>query len=215
MAKIVVFAGPKGGSGKSTGATNFAAWLSTKGEKVALIDADPNKQAYDWAELRRKNGGTDFPCEAVQGEIRFTMQALSQDFDWVVVDTPGVDTPEIRRALGVAHAAVFPCKSTTFDRKSMPLVDFIIEQVQSVRPDFAGLVYHSETPAGKAGLLARQKSFDVLSGARALRLLTSYTTARKAYAEATDNGFAAFEQGDPKAAQEFHQLAEEIVSHVA
>ena len=38
--KIVVF-NPKGGSGKSTIATNLAAYYAWRGQRVALMDLDP------------------------------------------------------------------------------------------------------------------------------------------------------------------------------
>lgn len=213
MAKIVVFAGPKGGCGKTTGATSFAAWLVAQGAKVMLIDADPNKQAVSWAARRKENGAKEFPAESVVGEIRHTLKALTEDFDWIVVDTPGLDTPEIRRAIAVASVAVFPCKASTFDEQTMPLVDFMVEQVKAVREDFAGLVYLSETPAGVGGQRSREESASILGGAKSLTLLQSYTTNRKAYTNSSRNGYAAFEQGDPKAAEEFDKLAKEICTY--
>lgn len=216
MSKIAVFAGPKGGCGKSTGATSFAAWLATRGESVVLIDADPNKHSVLWSERRAANGGRLFPVESIMGEIRHAMRSLSDQFEWIVVDTPGLDTPEIRRALAVASVAVFPCKSSDFDRETMPLVDFMVEQIQAVRPEgFAGLVYCSESPPGVSGRKAREETAEILAGAKALKLATNYTTSRKAYLSSTRNGFAAFEQGDARAAEEFNNLAQEIYDHAS
>jgi hypothetical protein len=115
--------------------------------------------------------------------------------------------------LAVASVAVFPCKNSDFDRETMPVVDFMVEQIKAVREEFTGLVYCSESPAGIGGQRAREETAAVLAGARALTLAKNYTTSRKAYASCARNGYAAFEQGDPRAAEEFNNLAMEIFKH--
>lgn len=42
----------KGGSGKSTVATNLAVYYALSGHSVALVDHDPQKSSLDWLDLR-------------------------------------------------------------------------------------------------------------------------------------------------------------------
>src|SRR4029079_1199276 len=49
--KIVVL-NPKGGSGKSTVATNLAAYYARAGGRVALMDYDPQGSSMRWLRLR-------------------------------------------------------------------------------------------------------------------------------------------------------------------
>ena len=51
MQKILV-ANPKGGSGKTTVATNVAGWLAGKRQRVALADHDPQRSATEWLARR-------------------------------------------------------------------------------------------------------------------------------------------------------------------
>jgi cellulose biosynthesis protein BcsQ len=41
--RVLTVCGLKGGIGKSAVATNLAAWWSAAGQRVLLIDADPNQ----------------------------------------------------------------------------------------------------------------------------------------------------------------------------
>ena len=46
--QTIVIANPKGGSGKTTLATNVAGWLAGKRQRVVLADADPQRSASQW-----------------------------------------------------------------------------------------------------------------------------------------------------------------------
>jgi chromosome partitioning protein len=48
---VIVFSSPKGGAGKTTAATILATELAGMGASVTVIDADPNLNVVDWAEL--------------------------------------------------------------------------------------------------------------------------------------------------------------------
>ena len=50
--KVVLLANPKGGSGKTTVATNLAGALAARGERVYLWDLDRQKSALEWLSLR-------------------------------------------------------------------------------------------------------------------------------------------------------------------
>ena len=45
---IIAVMSQKGGTGKTTVATNLAACYATQGREVMLVDADPQHSALDW-----------------------------------------------------------------------------------------------------------------------------------------------------------------------
>ncbi len=51
----IVLLNPKGGSGKSTIATNLAAYYAWKGLNTALMDTDPQGSGIRWLKLRPRN----------------------------------------------------------------------------------------------------------------------------------------------------------------
>lgn len=50
----------KGGSGKSTVATSIASYYATQGNKVMLVDLDPQASSLEW------NGSKQDPADAAQ-----------------------------------------------------------------------------------------------------------------------------------------------------
>ena len=50
--QTILVANPKGGSGKTTLATNIAGWLAGKRQRVVLPDPDPQRSSTQWLERR-------------------------------------------------------------------------------------------------------------------------------------------------------------------
>ena len=61
---ITVVGGTKGGSGKSTVATNLAVMLATAGRDVLLVDADDQETSSDFTAMRNETraGGPVTPA---------------------------------------------------------------------------------------------------------------------------------------------------------
>ena len=53
--KRVLIANAKGGSGKTTIATNLSSFFASRDEHCALIDFDPQGSAIQWLQLRQSN----------------------------------------------------------------------------------------------------------------------------------------------------------------
>lgn len=81
--RTILVLNAKGGSGKTTVATNLAGYFACEGAKVALVDLDPQASSIDWAGLRP----ADRPrIAAVEGFRKGARVPRSTDI--VVMDAP-------------------------------------------------------------------------------------------------------------------------------
>jgi len=106
----IVVANPKGGSGKTTLATNVAGWLAGKRRGVVLRDLDPQRSATEWLERRPSL----FP--PIGGPGRDAKASKEADHDWRVIDTPaGLHGDDLREAVRRADVMLVPLTPSAFD----------------------------------------------------------------------------------------------------
>jgi chromosome partitioning protein len=110
--KAILVANPKGGSGKTTVATNLAAALSGRGERVYLWDLDRQKSALEWLALRPPSAPWIQRLDArVPNE-----DAGEHGSAWMVLDSPaGLRGKNLGHALKIAHKVIVPLQPSVFD----------------------------------------------------------------------------------------------------
>src|SRR5690349_8442522 len=92
---ILVTGGTKGGSGKTTIATNLAIMRAAQGHDVLLIDADDQETASDFTILRNENlkGKAGYTSIKLTGAaVRTETLRLAQKYDDIIIDAGGRDT---------------------------------------------------------------------------------------------------------------------------
>ncbi len=196
--RTIAFVTQKGGTGKSTLATNIAVAASLAGERVFLLDLDGSQSAVSWSKIR---GKSDVGVESVPAaKLASTLAALEKKgVTLVVIDAPGAIGAEFDAAVRAADLCVIPARPNAFD---LWVSEHTRARVKASGKDHAFLL--NQCPPA-------QQSHRVEQGVKALQamgaLLSPLVSARVDYQEAARFGVAVVE-GNPSgvAAREMGEL---------
>lgn len=207
-ANITVVGGTKGGSGKSTVATNLAIMLSLAGRDVLLVDADDQETAKEFTDLRNENraDGAGYTCVTLLGKAVYTeTKRLAEKYDDVVIDCGGRDTASQRAALSLCHTFLVPFVPRSFDVWTLDKVGELIEEVRTVNPNFKAYAFLNRADSRGTD---NQDAAGMLAEKTMLEFIDTPIGYRKAYANAASAGQAVVEMrpADPKAVEEMGTL---------
>jgi chromosome partitioning protein len=112
MLRILV-ASSKGGCGKTTIATNLAAYYALDGKNTVLVDTDRQASSMHWSE---KRVGSSAPVLPIAGVKSGWSSRIPPDTQRVVVDAPaGIRASELSDLLEDVHALVIPVLPSRID----------------------------------------------------------------------------------------------------
>jgi chromosome partitioning protein len=141
-AHVIVIGNEKGGSGKSTIAMHIAVALIKSGQRVGTIDLDTRQRSFThyienrraWASHVGRDLGTPaHRCrdavsvaddEATKGRaLTEAVEDLSRSCNFIIIDTPGHDSPLTRLAHTMADTLVTPLNDSFVDLDVLGTVD--------------------------------------------------------------------------------------------
>lgn len=101
--RTIAFVNQKGGTGKSTLAACLAVAAKDTGERVFLLDMDPQKSVIKWGYRR---AAKDLPVEAVSApKLPNVLAMLARSHvGTVLIDTPATDSPAAQSGHGCGRS---------------------------------------------------------------------------------------------------------------
>ena len=203
---IIAVVNQKGGTGKTTIATNLACAFA-EGFRVLLLDADTQGSSQDWADSRVKHQTPPEVRGIESGRLLQDVRLLAPGYDWVIIDGPPGTTRASAEAVRAADLVLIPAKPGPFDVWAVP------EIVAAVKA-------RQETAAGSpkaAFVITMSKPRSLLSlqietalQEYGLPVLRARTTERVAYPQAAIEGKSVLEGRDRTARHEILALRDEV-----
>lgn len=207
---IILIGSQKGGCGKSTTAANICAQLSQMKKDVVLVDADRQGTAENWASDREVK--SELPVvHHVQkyNNIQKALVDLDTRYEFVIVDSAGRDSQELRSGSLSADILIIPFRPSQPDLDTLPKLESIIEQAKIYNPKL--VVYGLLTMCPTNPKINESKDAkDYLSDYPDIHLLTTVICDRKVYRDAMSEGMGVTEMGNEQAQREIESLMQEI-----
>jgi len=136
---IITVATLKGGSGKSTVATCLGVHWHLRGQRVTLLDTDPQRSIVRLAAREKALGGIPVVEDATDAAWK-TAQQLAQS-GRVIVDTPGFRSEASTAALAVANFVLVPVRASPLDvDRMLDALSMLVGGVRGWTPTFRCLL---------------------------------------------------------------------------
>jgi len=204
---IIVAGGTKGGSGKTTVATNLAIMRAASGRDVLLIDADDQETSTDFTALRsERNGEAGYTSIKLTGQaVRTETEKLKRKYDDMIIDAGGRDTTSQRAALAVADVLLVPFVPRSFDVWTIEKVGELVAEIRSINPKLKAFAFINRADSAGSD---NEDAAEVLKDTKELKFLDAPVGGRKAFGKAAAQGLAVIElkPADPKAVEEIAAL---------
>ncbi len=207
---IVLIGGEKGGTGKSTLATNLATWLAHDGRDVLLLDADRQGTSANWATERSEH--SELPpvhCMQRYGNIFTALKDLRERYGEIVIDAGGRDSEELRSGMVAANRLYSPIRASQSDLWTVSHLDQLVALARGLNQDLQAFALVSMAPTNPRVTEAADAT-EMMAEFNEFAMAASVIRDRKVYRDAMCEGRGVIEMADPKAVQEIEALAKEI-----
>lgn len=214
---VVVVAGIKGGTGKTTIAVNLAVIRAQNASDVLLIDADPQNSAYDFAMVREEEALSPeiVSCSMAGKGLDSEVRKLINKFDDIIIDVGGRDSSTLRSALLIADVLAVPIIPSQLDSWVAQGMNDIVGEVKEWNNKLNAIVFLNKIDTNpKIGLTA--ETIDFLKEFKHLKYVDANIGYRVAFRKSVAGGMAVTElknKKDTKSVTEIKKLYQEIFKY--
>lgn len=212
---IIVLGGQKGGTGKSTIATNLAVVMAHQGSDVLLLDADPQLTATQWWARRMESAQSLPPIKSTQQvgvNLHQSLRDFADRYEHIVVDTGGHDGVGFRSGMLAAQQVILPLRASQADLETLVHVNEVLQGIRAMRPDQgppARVVINSASTHYRNREL--EMALEFIQEFDGIGCMTNNLCERKVFRDALIEGRGILEMENETAAEEFTKLFEEVM----
>lgn len=201
---VISFVGQKGGIGKSTFATNFAA-ISAAENNTLLIDMDSQMSSVKFREIRPDDRAQFRAISILTSTVHKDIDSFS-NYDVIFIDSGGRESKKLRSAIMASDIVILPLLCGQFDVWSMEDTIEILEDVRTVNENIkAGIVLNGVIQ----NTIISKDAIDVInefSNNFNLKVFKTKIFYRVGYSESTQEGLSVVEMTGKKYKKASHEM---------
>lgn len=211
---ILLIGGEKGGTGKTTIATNLASMRASAGRDVLLVDTDIQGSASFWVQTR-DDASVEPRVANVQKfgkNLANELSDLAKRYQDIIIDAGGRDSAELRASLVRADLAVIPVQASQFDLWTLDRMDEMVKLAKTYNEGLRVKILISRAPTNP-GVTEANNAAELVGEFDTFDLAETIIRDRIAFRRAAAEGKGVAEMYDPeteKAAWEINKLYKEI-----
>lgn len=209
---IVLIGTEKGGTGKSTIATNLAAMRAGEGYDVLLLDTDTQGSATYWSRIRDEAKKKPIIyCTQKFGQVDNEVSKFTKKFDDIIIDAGGRDSEELRSSMLVADVVCIPLQPSQFDVWTLSPMETMVKKAKILNPKLQAFILLNKASPNPS-VSEAEEAKEIISDLEHLGLAQSIIRDRIAFRKAARDGLAVPEMqpADPKAVSEIEEVYKEI-----
>ena len=185
---IVAILSEKGGTGKTTLATNLAGMRAGLDRRVLLIDADPQGSTLHWIELRSVQMAKVEVLPLDGPHLARHLRTRTMQHDDVIIDVGAGVTDDLIEAMNAADCVVVPVQPTGMDVWTMALIDHHVGEAFTLRPDKRALAVINRASANPRHQGASQTRRALITGCKYMQPIVEMLCERVAFQRAYTAG---------------------------
>lgn len=216
----ILIGGEKGGTGKSTVATNLATMLTIAGKDTHLIDCDKQQTSLKFAN-RRATQELSPPIVSTHlagDQLQVPLADLAKRYEAIVIDVGGQDSVELRASMITpsVQRMIIPVQAGYFDLETLVTMDNLVKTSRVYNPSLKAYCLINRAPTHTQVTVAKEAKEFISEELDHLELLETILHDRVSYSYAAAKGECVVEheyraKRDGKASREMCNLYKEIV----
>mgnify|MGYP001562544640 CR=1 FL=1 len=207
---IITIGNQKGGTGKTTIATNLAVLSSLKNRQTLLIDADTQSSSMDFRTLRKDNLNSLHAVQVTKPTIHVDIKNFN-NFQNIFIDAGGRDSETFRSAIMACNFLLVPVTPSPYDVWSSEETFKILKEARVYKKIPSAIVLTQVVKNTKISEDVR-KVINDLAKEYNIKLCKTVIYSRVVYRESVSVGKGVYEYAPKsKASLEIQKLYKEVI----